>query len=288
MLKKYYSYLGILVLVCFSFYYTDLAVDVVKRNDPIMQSIMKLEDSYYIEPVEAAVNIDEIIPGYNGVKINVDESYRKMKKYNKFSENMLVFEEIVPDLTLTKRYDKYIVNGNLYKSDVSLVFKVSDIANLENIYNILLEKKISATFFVDGTVIENNMDLISDMSKDGNQIENFGYGGKYSSDMLVWTNNMITSITNSDAKYCYSEYNNNELLELCSKNKMYVVKPNILATNYPFSKVKKNLDNGSIIALEANNETLKELPAIISYINQKGYNITTLETALSEARVYDK
>ena len=75
---------------------------------------------------------------------------------------------------------------------------------------------------------------------------------------------------------------------LCSKNKMYVVKPNILATNYPFSKVKKNLDNGSIIALEANNETLKELPAIISYINQKGYNITTLETALSEARVYDK
>lgn len=288
MLKKYYSYLGILVLVCFSFYYTDLAVDVVKKNDPIMQSIMQLENNYYVEPVSASVNVDEIIPGYNGIKINVDESYRKMKKYNKFNENMLVFEEIVPDLTLTKRYDKYIVNGNLYKSDVSLVFKVSDIANLENIYNILLEKKISATFFVDGTVIENNMELINDMSKDGNQIENFGYDGKYSSDMLVWTNNMITSITNRDAKYCYSEYNNNDLLELCSKNKMYVVKPNILATNYPFSKVKKALDNGSIIALETNNETLKELPAIISYINQKGYNITTLENALSEARVYDK
>lgn len=288
MLKKYYSYLGILVLVCFSFYYTDLAVDLVKKNDPIMQNIMKLENDYYIEPVSAEVNIDEITPGYNGVKVNVDESYRKMKKYNKFNENMLVFEEIVPDITLSKRYDKYIVNGNLYKSDVSLVFKVSDVANLEKIYNILLDKKISATFFIDGNIIENNMDLISDMSKDGNQIENFGYDGKYSYDMLVWTNNMIESLTNNKAKYCYSEYNNSELLELCSKNKMYVVKPNILATNYPFSKVKKNLDNGSIIALEANSETVKELPAIISYINQKGYNPTTLEISLSEAREYDK
>lgn len=288
MLKKYCSYLGIFILVCFSFYYTDLAVDVVKKNDPIMQSIMKVEDSYYIEPIMASINSDYIIPGYNGLRVNVDASYKKMKKYNKFSEDMLVFEEVVPDSTLIKRYDKYIVNGNLYKSDVSLVFKVNDVSYLDAIYNILLEKRVSATFFVDGKVIENNMDLISDMVHDGNQIENFGYDGAYSEEMLVWTNNMIETLTNNDTKYCYSEYNNSNLLELCSKNKMYVVKPNVLALNYPFSKVKKYLDNGSIIALEANSETVKELPAIISYINQKGYNITTLATTLSEARVYDK
>lgn len=288
MLKKYCSYLGIFVLVCFSFYYTDLAVDVVKKNDPIMQSIMKVEDSYYIEPIMASINSDYITPGYNGLKVNVDASYKKMKKYNKFSEDMLVFEEVVPDSTLIKRYDKYIVNGNLYKSDVSLVFKVNDISYLDAIYNILLEKRVSATFFVDGKVIENNMDLISDMAHDGNQIENFGYDGAYREDMLVWTNNMIETLTKNDTKYCYSEYNNSNLLDLCSKNKMYVVKPNVLALNYPFSKVKKYLDNGSIIALDANSETVKELPAIISYINQKGYNLTTLATTLSEARVYDK
>ena len=32
MFKKYISYLGVLVLACFSFYYTDKAVDIVKRN----------------------------------------------------------------------------------------------------------------------------------------------------------------------------------------------------------------------------------------------------------------
>lgn len=288
MLKKYYSYLGIFVLVCFSFYYTDVAVDLVKRNDPIMQNIRKVEGTYYIDPVKAEIFEGEIIPGYNGLKVNVDESYRKMKKYNKFNEDMLVFEEIIPELSLTKSYDKYIVHGNPYKSDVSLVFKVNDVSNLETVYDILLDKKVSATFFIDGALIENNMELISDMAKDGNQIENFGYDGNYSKEMFVWTNNMISSITNSDTKYCYSEYNNNELLELCSKNKMYVVKPNVIATNYPFSKVKKGLDNGSIIALETTSETIKQLPAIISYINQKGYNMTTLETTLSESRVYDK
>ena len=40
MFKKYTSYLGVLVLACFSFYYTDRAVDIVKRNDPIMKNIL--------------------------------------------------------------------------------------------------------------------------------------------------------------------------------------------------------------------------------------------------------
>ena len=71
MLKKYTSYLGVLVLACFSFYYTDKAVDIVKRNDPIMQTILKESDNYYIDPVSAIISGDEITVGINGKQVNI-------------------------------------------------------------------------------------------------------------------------------------------------------------------------------------------------------------------------
>ena len=41
MLKKVTSILGTISLICFSFYYTDSAIDVIKKTDPIMQQIIE-------------------------------------------------------------------------------------------------------------------------------------------------------------------------------------------------------------------------------------------------------
>ena len=76
MAKKYISYLGVLVLACFSFYYTDRAVDIVKRNDPIMKSILAHSKDYTLDSVNATISNDEITSGRNGKKVNVDKSYQ--------------------------------------------------------------------------------------------------------------------------------------------------------------------------------------------------------------------
>ena len=80
MAKKYISYLGVLVLACFSFYYTDRAVDIVKRNDPIMKSILAHSKDYTLDSVNATISNDEITSGRNGKKVNVDKSYQKYEK----------------------------------------------------------------------------------------------------------------------------------------------------------------------------------------------------------------
>ena len=280
MLKKSLSYLGIFVLVCFSFFYTDKAVDIVKRNDPIMQMILENKDSLKVDPINAVIDIDEAITGLNGKQVNVGKSYQNMKKVNRYVESMIVYDEILPDANL--EYDKYIIKGNEIKNQVALVFKVDDNENINKISNILTDKNILATFFIDGYLIENNMNLVLDLVNDGYEIENLGYNGTYSSDKLKWTNNMIESLTNDNAYYCYTEYKDANILDLCSRNKMYTIKPTINTSNYPFLTVKKNLESGSIISFDLSDKTVKELPSIISYITQKGYNIVTLKELISE------
>ncbi len=288
MFKNMSKYLGVIVLVLFSFYYTDRAVDIVRRNDPIMKSILKVEDDYAIESVNAIVDGDTIIPGINGSKVDVIKSYKRMKKANGYYESMLMFSEVIPDESILEQFDKFIVRGNPTRSDVSLLVKVNSMTNLEKVYNIFLEKGVLATFFVDGNVIENNMDLMYEMASDGFELENFGYEDEYTDTMFDWTNNMIYSLTNLEPKFCYSEYHDYDTLNLCKKKRMYTVTPTVVVHSNPFYTVQKNLEEGSIISLNLNDDTVKELPTIISYIKQKGYQLVTLSNIISENRNEEK
>jgi peptidoglycan/xylan/chitin deacetylase (PgdA/CDA1 family) len=288
MLKKYFSYLGVLVLACFSFYYTDKAVDIVKRNDPIMKNILANSENYYIDPVSAILNEDEITIGMNGKEVNIDKSYQNMKKINEYNESMLVFDEVVPDISFLSNFDKYIVGGNSSKNQIALIFKVDDSYYVNTVNNILLDKNITATFFMDGSVVENNMNQVLELVSNGYEIENLGYDGEYSMSYFGWTNNMISSLTGENTKFCYTDYKNSNILDLCSSYKMYTIKPTISVTNYPFSTVKKELKSGSMISFNLNDTTIKELPSIISYIKQKGYDIVSLNDLISENLVEEK
>lgn len=286
-MKKILSYIGILVLSMFSFYYTDKALEIVKSNDPIMKNILANKDKYLINPVSASIDNDEIVSGINGMEINVDSSYREMKKYNSYNEDKYVFKELSPLLSFTNQYDKYIVGGNEIKNQLALVFKIIDISYMEDINNILIDKNVSGTFFIDGEVIENNISYILKLL-DNNEVENLGYNLEYSNDKIIYTNNMIESITRKTPKYCYTDYKNDDIIRLCGKNNMYTIKPSISVLNYPFSTVKNNVKSGNIISFNASSEVIKELPSIISYLHQKGYKLVTLDELISEKLEIEK
>lgn len=287
MLKKMFSYLGIFILACFSFFYTDKATDIIKKNDPIMKKIISYQKNYKVLSVNAIINNDEIIPGINGYSVNINKSYQNMKKINNYNESMYVFKEIEPIISITNEYDKYIIKGNNINNNISLVFKVYDISYLKEINDILINKNTVATFFIDGNLLENNFDSLLELINNKNEIENLGYDENYEIDTFTWTNNTLFSITKTDPKYCYTDYKNSNILKLCSKNKMYTIKPTVSVTNYPFITVKNNLNNGNIISFNLNDEVIKELPSIISFIKQKGYNLVDLKTLLSEKNVLE-
>lgn len=279
------------MLVCFSFYYTEQVAKFIRKSDPIYQEILKVSETYEVVSVNAIIDDDSMIPGMMGKKVNIDKSYTNMKRLGKFNEALLVFDEVVPEVSSLKQYDKYIIGGNKERNAVSLIFAISnqeEKESIERLANILKEKEVSATFFIDGLLVEENMPLIDNLSKNGNQIENLGYEGFYSKDKLIWTNNMIESLTKVEPKYCYTKYKNSKILDLCSSYHMYTVRPTIITGSYPFQTVKNKLSKGAIIHFDINQTTLKELGPIIAYIKQKGYTIETLSEIISENRIIEK
>ncbi len=288
MKRKIIEITSAFILICFSFYYTDKAVDIVRRNDPIMKEIMSVKEEYEISPINAMLEDNNIIPGANGKTVNMEESFQKMKQYGKFDENLLVFEEVKPSISVEEYYDRYIASGSPTKNSVALVFRVEKNDNIDDIVSILNQKNIQATFFLDGVWIENHQEQVYELAKDDHHLEVLSYDQKYDEVSFQLSRDMLQNITNLKGKYCYAEYDQKEVLELCEKKQMHTIIPTILAKNYPYATVKNKLTKGSIIGFSINDSVKKELSTIINYIEQKGYGIDTLEVLLNEANLIEK
>lgn len=279
-MKKIFTVIGVLSLVCFSFYYTNLATEIIKNNDPIMKKIVKVSESYKKESTNAVFSDNTIIPGISGVKVDINNSYESMKKYGKFNEDLIVFEEIMPTVSVQNTFDKYIRRGNVTKTNVSIIIIVDDPSYVENILDILNSKEVKVTFFVGKNIINESMDLIDIIIKSGHRVEY--KSDEYNVDEVLKYNDLLKVKTNNNLKFCYTDEENITILSNCNYKKMHTIFPNIITTNFPYSDVKRNLDSGSILSFKSNQHTLRELKYIINYINQKGFIIVNLDQVISE------
>ena len=279
MLKKIYPVILTLLLIYFSFYYTNKVVGLIKSKDPIMVKIEKEKGSYEVKAINAKADSKNVIPGKNGKVVNVNESFKKMKSYGEYNEELYVFEEVEPTVSMDDYYDKYINLGRNDSNKVSIVFKVEKNNSLEEILNILKNNNVNATFFMDGIFLNSNKDIISKAIKDGNEIEVLSYDGGY--DKLYFEDSLhkLFDLTKTEPKFCYADYDRKEVLLLCDRLGLHTIIPTINSSINSFSLVKDKLQNGSIISL---NTSPNNLNTIINYIKQRGYNLVTLDNLLLE------
>ena len=282
-MDKVYKVIIAIFLVVFSFFYTEKVIYFIRERDPIMKNIKKSEKDYKIDPINATIKDNKIVPGVNGKTIDYDNSYKKMKKYGTYNESLTVFKEELPTISIDDYYDKYISQGSGINNDVSLVFEVKKNDNITNILSILKENNATATFFIDGLFLENNNSLVTSMAEEGYEIEILNYDNKYDELYFSSSLNTLNTITNLKPKYCFAKYDSKEVLELCSKLELHTIIPTIMTGNYPYKDVKAKLSKGSIIGFSINSSTEIELSTVINYIKQKGYVINTLDSLLSEA-----
>ncbi len=280
--KKVIQVISVTLLMVFSFFYTNKSIELIRENDPIMKQIKETNTKYKVDPVNATIIGNKIIPGKSGKEIDYQKTYTKMKKYGTYNETLTVLKEIEPAVSVDDYYDKYIVQGNTERKNVSLVFKTDTISNLLSILNILNQKNIPATFFVDGLLLENNTSLFETMTQNNHELEILSYDNKYDEIYFDSALNYLSSITKREGKYCYAEYDQKEVIELCSKLKLHTIIPTVKTTTMPYKEIKEKLYNSAIISLPLSTITEEQLPAIIDYIKQKGYTFLSLEALLSE------
>lgn len=264
-MRKIGKYVFLLFLTGFSFYYTDKVMDFINNKDPLMKQIIDVKNSYDVIPVNAIINNDTIIPGINGKIVDVDESYNNMKISGIFREDALFFIDWIPESSLKNNGDKYIIKGNSHNNNVSILC----ILNKNNIYK--LKESNDLTVFINHKDL--SIDIINQL--DGKEIYSYGNNGVYTKEIIVSDNSLISSMSNNESKYCLIKNKNKEVLDLCYKNGMYTVVPNIIGGYY---EVRNSLSNSSIILLN----NLNDIDNIIRYIKSKGYNIVTLGKLLQE------
>lgn len=279
MFKKLIQVTLVLLLSIFSFYYTNKSIELIRYQDPIMKTIKTTEKKYKIPAVNATIKENTIIPGISGKVIDYNETYNKMKQYGAYNELLTILKEEKPSVSVDDYYDKFIISGNPSKKQVALVFKVEKKSPSE-VINILNTKHIKATFFIDGYFLENNYNEVATMTN--HQLELLSYNQTYDKIYFSASKDYLETLTKKPLKYCYCDYDNKEIINLCQSLNMHTVLPTIKIISNPFQEVKAKLSNAAIITFEITAQTINELPIIIDYIKSRGYTPTTLTDLLNE------
>lgn len=277
MIKKIIQVILAVFLICFSFYYTEKSVDLVKYTDPIMKEIKASAKEYQVEVNNALVNEDEVLPGYNGLEIDCESSYQTMKRIGSYNKDNLVLKEVQPTISVNNNYDKYIVKGNYLKDAVGIVFVLNDTLDIDKIVEILDKKLVTATFITTNKYLEDHPKVIYELAKEDYEIQLH----ITNDDELVLARNTLKNIVNYSGDYCYLEQKDKKVLDICKEAKMHSVLPTFSVSN--FKDLKDNLESGAIIKI--NDNEIKELSTIINYIKQRGYTLENLTYLLSEDRI---
>ena len=281
-MKRILSYIGAATIISLSIITSHQTITVVKNINTLMAEIKEKEKQYMIPPINAKIEKNTIIPGMNGKKINIQETYNEMKKIGSFNEKYIKYDQITPEITIEKQYDKYIISGNKQKNNISLIFLLTNNDNIESIEQTLKKTNTKATFFIDASWLEQNNNKLKELSDEGHTIGNLSYNLDYQNMEYIWIDNKIKIETKQKNYYCYNKQESEENLKQCIKRQNYTIRPNITIKNNPLKEIKKQLAPGSIIELPINDKVNNELELIIKYINTKGYQIKNLEENLSE------
>lgn len=120
-MKEICKYIAVLALIVFSFYYADQISHLIIYRSDLMNEILLHKNNYEATSVDAIIIGSYIIPGINGQKVNEMNSYYNMKKNNKYSENKIIYDQIVPNLSVENNKDLIIKKGNSSKNAVSII-----------------------------------------------------------------------------------------------------------------------------------------------------------------------
>lgn len=280
MFKSTIKLLSLLLLLIFSFIYTDKVFDEARKNDPLMKQVINYKKKNDKNVIEPTIKDDEIILGMSGLVVDEELSYKKMKSDDSFSKKNIVYKKKLPDNSITKDNKYYITKGNSKNKKVSIILKVSNKTNINFVKSVILNSNYNLSFFIDSNFINDNLNLVYQIIDKGYEVYNYGINGAYDGKNISKYNKLIESMSLKKVLYCLNEKKNEESKEACDSKKMYSIKPNIIEPD--FSSLKKEISSGSIISYDMDYLSLTDLLLSFKVITSRGYEIEKLSTLLTE------
>lgn len=94
-MKKFLETVGLFSLICLSFFYTEKVGTAVKEVDSLMIFIKEKSEEKKVDAIPAKIEENTIIPGMYGLKVDIEESYKKMKRVGSYEESLLVYKKVL-------------------------------------------------------------------------------------------------------------------------------------------------------------------------------------------------
>ncbi|QFT88916.1 Peptidoglycan-N-acetylmuramic acid deacetylase PdaA precursor [Bacillus sp. THAF10] len=277
---------------------------VSKKQDPLMLEVMEKASAFEVSPQDAKIDkVWKAQPGLNGLKVDVEASYKKMKKTGMFDEAKLVFEQVPPKVHLADLPPSPIYRGHPEKQMVAFLINVAwGNDHIPGMLETLKKHDVKATFFLEGRWVKENPSMAKMIIDAGHEVGNHSYthpnmktlGSSAVRDQLMKTNEVIEAISGNKVEWfappsgSYRDEVVSIAHELNLKTIMWSVdtidwqKP---APDVLVNRVMKKIHPGAMILMHPTPSTEQSLETMIVSIKEKGLELGSVTALLDEERI---
>jgi len=258
-MKNLFKYIGISSVLLFSFYYTEKMSNIVITNSSLVMEINDNISDFNILPVSAEIDGEYITPGINGSSVNVLKSYNNMKSLDTFNSYYLIYDKVIPDISIENNKNKIIKNGNINKNSVAII-----VSDNKEIIEYSKEKNINITRLINYNTYNKNVyyEQINDDIARYDDVEK-----------LLNNNNINKNI-------CFINTNN---IDICRKKEKYLIEATVRLNNYNLADVKDSVKSGYIIYIN-DNVSLTDYKILVRQIYYQDLDIVSLSKLITEER----
>lgn len=297
-MKRRIVLLSVLLLCTTSFLY------VAHAADRLYEEIREKAKSYTIAPQNAVIDrVWKAVPGYNGKKVDVETSYKNMKKGGVFDEKLLVYKEVSPKVHLEDLPSAPIYRGNPNKKMVALTINVAwGNEYLPRMLETLHNNNVTATFFLEGRWVKENVRFAKMIVDAKQEVGNHSYthpdmktlsiGAIH--EQLQKTNEVIEAATSEKVKWFAPPSGSfrDDVVTAASKLQMGTIMWTVDTIDWKrpepsviIERVIKKIHPGAIILMHPTAPTAEALPTIITKLKEQGYEIGSVSALMDEKRL---
>lgn len=278
-------------------------MQIAEPDDKLYEEIKEKSGAYEEAPENAVIDdVWKKTPGRNGLKVNIEKSYARMKEHGRFNEQLLVFDQQAPEISLGDLPPSPIYRGHPEKEMTALLINVSwGEEYVPAILNILKEQNVKATFFIEGKWAKNNSELVKMIDEQGHIIGNHAYNhpdmARISTgemrEQIAQTNEILQAITGKKPKWFAppSGSYNDQVVQVAHELDMETILWTVDTIDWKnpsvsvmINRIHDKVHPGATILMHPTKAIAEGLPELIDTIKAKGYKIGHIEQLLSEER----
>jgi probable sporulation protein (polysaccharide deacetylase family) len=277
------------------------------ESNSIYQQIKERAKELNKPPRNAEIDpVWKATPGYNGLVVDMEESFKAMKKSNKFDENKLVVKQIKPSVHLENLPASPIYRGNPEKPMVTLLVNVAwGNEHLPGMLQTMKKQNVHSTYFLDGSWVKKNPSLARMIAEEKHEIGNHAYSHpdlkKMTNDRITeelkQTNDVINATLNLSPKWFAppSGSYRNDVVQIAANLDMKTILWSVDTVDWrnpdPDEMVERVLSKvhpGAMILMHPTSSSAAGLEKLIKGIKDKGYDIGTVTELMDEKRLITK